>query len=60
METKPLSRLEPARVYPAPEADGRWIVEVTERQVQFRGPNALVLALRFAYEETGGARFFPF
>jgi len=62
METVQLPRLEPARVYQSPEADGHWIVEIPEhaRQVQFNGPNALVMALRFAYEETGGARFFPF
>jgi hypothetical protein len=28
--------------------------------VQFNGPNALTLALRYAYEEFGSARFFPF
>lgn len=59
--------LEPARVYPAPEAHGRWIVEApvliaTPRQKPhfFTGPNAQSRALRYAYEAFGSARFFPF
>jgi hypothetical protein len=59
--------LEPARVYPAPEVRDRWIVEApvttaARRQEPhfFTGPNAQNLALRYAYEEFGSARFFPF
>lgn len=57
---------EPARVYPAPDATGRWIVEAptaaaTAREpMLFSGPNAQKLALRYAYEVFGRARFFPF
>jgi hypothetical protein len=60
-------RTEPAKVYPSPEDQDRWIVEapgparVPEREpVHFSGPNAVNLALRYAYEEFGSARFFPF
>lgn len=60
-------RSEPAKVYPFPGTQDRWIVEAPgqspapEREpVQFSGPNAVNLALRYAYEEFGGARFFPF
>lgn len=59
--------LEPARVYPAAEAHGRWIVEAPvmtaaprQKLHSFTGPNAQSRALRYAYEAFGGARFFPF
>lgn len=59
--------LEPARVYPAAGARGRWIVEApvmtaAPRQAPhcFTGPNAQSRALRYAYEAFGSARFFPF
>lgn len=59
--------LEPARVYPAAEVRDRWIVEapvttdaLRQKPHFFTGPNAQSLALRYAYEEFGGARFFPF
>jgi hypothetical protein len=58
--------LEPARVYPAPDSDGCWIVEApviaapAREPLLFTGPNAQKLALRYAYEEFGSARFFPF
>jgi hypothetical protein len=55
---------EPARVYPAPDAPGRWIVEApataAAAPMLFSGPNAQKLALRYAYEAFGRARFFPF
>ncbi|MBN8874360.1 MAG: hypothetical protein J0H67_16110 [Rhodospirillales bacterium] len=57
---------EPALVYPAPDTDDAWIVEapaeaaVPRGPVSFTGPNAVNLALRYAYEEFGSARFFPF
>lgn len=58
---------EPAKVYPSPEVQDRWIVEapgparIPQREpVHFSGPNAVNLALRYAYEEFGSARFFPF
>jgi hypothetical protein len=57
---------EPARVYPAPDATGRWVVEApaavarTPEPILFSGPNAQKLALRYAYEVFGRARFFPF
>ncbi len=59
---------QPPRVYPAPDATDRWIVEppptdpteADPESVTFTGPNALNLALRYAYEEFGSARFFPF
>ena len=56
---------EPARVYPAPGADGCWIVEAPVAAMAaeprlFSGPNAQKLALRYAYEAFGSARFFPF
>jgi hypothetical protein len=57
----------PPLVYPAPDATDHWIVEsrafgeeVGSTPVTFTGPNALNLALRYAYEEYGSARFFPF
>jgi hypothetical protein len=60
-------RTEPAKVYPSPGSQDRWIVEApgearqTARQpVLFSGPNAVNQALRYAYEEFGSARFFPF
>ena len=59
-------RHEPAKVYPARDVEGRWIVEApgptqpSHRPASFGGPNALNLALRYAYEEFGSARFFPF
>jgi hypothetical protein len=62
-DTDPLSRNEPAKVYPSPGSQDRWIVEAPGQSpapVQFSGPNAVNLALRYAYEEFGGARFFPF
>jgi len=59
--------LEPARVYPAAEAHGRWIVEAPvmtamprQKPQFFTGPNAQSRALRYAYEAFGSARFFPF
>jgi hypothetical protein len=62
-----LTRSEPAKVYPSPESEDRWIVEAPgwaprppREPVQFSGPNAVNLALRYAYEEFGSARFFPF
>jgi hypothetical protein len=61
------SRTEPAKVYPSPESQDRWIVEAPDqapaperKPVHFSGPNAVNLALRYAYEEFGSARFFPF
>lgn len=63
----PSKVLEPARVYPAPEMHDRWIVEAPvttaagrQKQHFFTGPNARNRALRYAYEEFGSARFFPF
>ena len=45
----------------------RWVVEAPvttaarkEKPHFFTGPNAQNLALRYAYEEFGSARFFPF
>ncbi len=61
------SRPEPARVYPARDATDRWIVEAPatsaapdQPPTQFTGPHAQDLALRYAYEHYGSARFFPF
>jgi hypothetical protein len=56
---------EPARVYPAPGAKGCWMVEApagstAPAPMMFSGPNAQKLALRYAYEAFGAARFFPF
>ena len=56
---------EPPRVYPAPEATGCWMVEApaaaaAPAPMLFSGPNAQKLALRYAYEAFGCARFFPF
>lgn len=58
---------DPPLVYPSPETADHWIVEepavspdLRRRPVTFTGPNALNLALRYAYEEFGSARFFPF
>jgi hypothetical protein len=57
---------EPARVYPAPGAAGCWLVEApaapatVPQPLLFSGPNAQKLALRYAYEAFGAARFFPF
>jgi hypothetical protein len=56
---------EPARVYPAPDAADCWIVEAPSaatrpKPLLFSGPNAQKLALRYAYEVFGSARFFPF
>jgi hypothetical protein len=67
-ETKTSTRLEPAKVYPSPGLQDHWIVEaprrlscaVARKSVQFSGPNAVNMALRYAYEEYGSARFFPF
>jgi len=60
-------RTEPAKVYASPESQDRWIVEAPgqapapdREPVHFSGPNAVNLALRYAYEEFGSARFFPF
>jgi hypothetical protein len=58
---------DPPLVYPAREAADRWVV-VAPPPVHaagpalktFSGPNALNHALRYAYEEFGSARFFPF
>jgi hypothetical protein len=62
-----IGRSEPAKVYPSPDDREQWIVEAPEetasqprKAMQFAGPNALNLALRYAYEEFGSARFFPF
>lgn len=59
--------LEPARVYPAAGALGRWIVEAPvtsatpkQKPQLFTGPNAQSRALKYAYEAFGSARFFPF
>jgi hypothetical protein len=58
---------EPARVYPSPDAPNHWVVEAPSRRTAlpaapmlFSGPNAERLALQYAYEEFGGARFFPY
>jgi hypothetical protein len=58
---------EPARVYPSPGRPDRWVVEApaaanaaAREPVVFNGPNAQSLALRYAYEAFGSARFFPF
>jgi hypothetical protein len=54
---------QPARVYPAPNADGCWLVEAPAAAAPpllFSGPNAQKQALRYAYEAFGSARFFPF
>ena len=56
---------EPARVYPAPDAADCWMVEApaaasAAATMLFSGPNAQNLALRYAYEAFGCARFFPF
>ena len=55
---------QPARVYPAPNADGCWLVEApaaaAAAPLLFSGPNAQKQALRYAYEAFGSARFFPF
>ena len=61
-------RSEPAKVYPAPDIAGRWIVEAPPglpprdepMPPQFSGPRALDQALKYAYEHYGSARFFPF
>ena len=52
-------------MYPAPDADGGWLVEAPAAAcapppLLFSGPNAQKLALRYAYEAFGSARFFPF
>jgi hypothetical protein len=57
---------EPARVYPAPDITGQWIVEAPARaaspdggaEPQFSSHAAAALALRYAYEQYGRARFF--
>jgi hypothetical protein len=56
---------EPARVYPAPDTDGCWLVDApaaaaASAPLRFSGPNAQKQALRYAYEAFGSARFFPF
>jgi hypothetical protein len=58
---------EPPLVYPSPDTADHWIVETpavapetNRKPVTFTGPNALNSALRYAYEEFGSARFFPF
>ncbi len=60
---------EPAKVYPATGQADCWVVESppprsTSQQplptTQFTGTNARTLALRYAYETFGSARFFPF
>jgi hypothetical protein len=60
-------RLEPAKVYQSPDSEDRWVVEapgmplLQDRQpVLFSGPNAMNMALQYAYEQFGSARFFPF
>lgn len=59
--------LDPPLVYPSPDTADHWIVAEPavppaqdRRPVTFTGPNALNHALRYAYEEFGSARFFPF
>ena len=59
--------MEPARVYPSPDAPDRWVVEAptqateaARKPMTFNGPNAQRQALSYAYEAFGGARFFPF
>jgi hypothetical protein len=59
--------IEPAKVYPSPDAPDRWVVEApqvadegVQQPVLFNGPNAQRQALSYAYEAFGGARFFPF
>lgn len=57
---------DPPLVYPSPDSADLWIVERPLREqaepslMTFSGPNALNMALRYAYEEFGSARFFPF
>ena len=58
---------DPPLVYQSPDTAGHWIVEEPpmapghdRRPVTFTGPHALDHALRYAYEEFGSARFFPF
>jgi hypothetical protein len=56
---------EPARVYRAPDAADCWMVEApaaasAPAPILFSGPNAQNLALRYAYEAFGCARYFPF
>jgi hypothetical protein len=52
-------------VYPAPDAADCWMVEApaapsAPAPMLFCGPNAQNLALRYAYEAFGCARYFPF
>jgi hypothetical protein len=59
---------EPAKVYPAPDAEGRWIVEAPDLAHESDGQTAplfsdhgtATMALRYAYERYGRARFFAF
>ena len=59
---------EPAKVYPAPNAVGRWIVEAPDRtpapdgqaEPECSDHGTAALALRYAYERYGRARFFAF
>lgn len=68
MAEESVALLEPAKVYPAPDIAGRWIVEAPPGlplqgeppPPQFSGPRALDQALKYAYEHYGSARFFPF
>jgi hypothetical protein len=67
MEEHALARAElnwgSAKVYPASDDPGRWIVE-PPREAEagehrsFTGPRANYMALEFAYEVYGKARFF--
>lgn len=56
----------PARVYALPGDDECWLVEppdslVCPREpVAFRGRHGLTMALQYAFETFGAARFFPF
>ena len=57
-------RFEPPLVYPSPGSPGEWVVESPvlddSPSTLFNGPNAMNMALLYAYETFGNARFFPF
>lgn len=56
----------PPLVYPSDDDADQWIVEGPSDAkddgalTRFTGPNARTMALTYAYEEFGSARFFPF
>jgi hypothetical protein len=58
----------PAKVYPDSDAPAGWVVEAPEWTAQPDGHTAPVLsshgsaalAMRYAFERSGGARFFAF